>query len=125
MQAFIDDGYTRTVGFNEVPNMRPKLQFTYRPYVGLQRQKIQSRMLRGEENADQDFLKDIASRITDWNLSQTVSYESLTQMAAPLCECIANTFLGYQAPDYEVQPEGGEAPEPLCDVDRAEEDEKN
>lgn len=125
MQAFIDDGYMRTVGFNEVPKLRPKLEFTYRPYAGFERQKLQSKMLREEDGADQDFLKDIAGRLKSWNLEPEISYENLTRLSAPLCEAISNTFLGYVAPDYEIEATGEKIDTPPADPDQQGEDAKN
>lgn len=33
MQAFIDDGYTETVGIEAVDGLYPAMEFTYRPFV--------------------------------------------------------------------------------------------
>lgn len=125
MQAFIDDGYTRTVGFKEVPNVRPALEFTYRPFAGDERNAIKGRLLTGDSNAGEDFKKEMATRISRWNLDRDVTVENLNKLNASLFESMANVLLGFQAPDYETESDGLKSDQPLADADQEDVDLKN
>lgn len=125
MQAFIDDGYNRTVGLKEIPNIRAGVEFTYRPLAGTEASKIKGAWVRGDEDAGEKVLAMMADRISSWNLPRPVEVENLRKLQEPVFSAMLNILLGYQAPDYEVEPSGETNDAPLSDQDQQGEDEKN
>jgi hypothetical protein len=118
LDAFIDDGYTEVVGIEAVDGLHPAMEFTRRPFVGMEGTAAYRKIFTAGPKQEDRLLKALVERIKAWNVDRPVSRQSLKKMRAPLFEKVYMIVFGQMAPDYIVD-ENGEKKEP------AEEDEED
>lgn len=131
MRAFIDDGYTRTVGIREIDGLMPAVEWTYRPLAGPEQSDAYTTILMSADKtaAKIDLLLD---RISQWRFPSSEDASGdwgqpeaslLKRLNASAFAKIEQTVLGTGAPDYEIV-DAAEAPA-LSDVDQSGPDAKN
>lgn len=110
MDAFIDDGYQKTVGFNAVDGLHPAMEFTYRPFAGNDGsrayRKILSLSQREPAKSEERLLKTLADRVGAWNLDKPVSKANFKRLVGPLFEKLHYVVFGQMPPDYELLADG-------------------
>lgn len=129
MEAFIDDGYTRTVKLNEknTPLVQyPETVFTYRPLRGAESQVFERSVMFLEAEERQKALQTfVASRLASWSLTMggqptKPTAELLGRLRAAHYGTIAAIVLGQAAPDEDLS-----GNEPAADPELAAKDAKN
>lgn len=146
MDAFIDDGYTETVGIEAVDGLHPGMEFTRRPFAGEEGTEVFRRIQMGPtqlklgakrptakqaatiekeqqpQAVKERLLEVILERVSSWNFDRPLEAESLNKLRSQLFTKLHNVVFGYEAPDY-IQSGQGERLAAL--EDQAEEDAKN
>ena len=119
-QAFIDDGYSETVGINPVDGLHPAMEFRYRPFAGNEGVEAYRKVIV-EPNRDkrkkakatsqeQRLFKTICDRLEWWSFDELygrkINNENLKKLNGPLFEKLYQIVFGMAAPDYIVGDDG-------------------
>lgn len=110
MRAFIEDGYTRTVGIREVEGVMPAVEWVYRPLAGPEQSDAYTTILMAPDKR-QAKLAFLLDRIDSWRFPD--SSDAPTDFAKPqpaqLVRLNASAFskieqcvMGTGSPDYEI-----------------------
>lgn len=110
MRAFIDDGYTRTVGIRELPGIMPAVEWIYRPLSGPDQSDAYTDILTAEDRRAAKVAF-IAGRLEAWRFPDSEdapaefkppTHRQLSTLNASAFSKIEQTCLGTGAPDYEI-----------------------
>lgn len=125
-RAFIDDGYSRTVGFRRVPGVHPEMVFTYRPMVGpeagaaLRRLGAASEQDRAQVEADL-----ILDRLERWEFDAEMTADNIKRLNGTLYSRLYGVIMGHAAPDFEIMDDGSQINAPKPDEQQLELDAGN
>lgn len=128
MDAFIDDGYTETVGIEAVDGLHPSMEFTYRPFAGNEvaetfrriqlgptamhrdprkRKPEKIRKEQTEEAIEERLLDVIIARVDSWSFTgRPIDRANLRRMKGKLFEKFHNIIFAFDTPDYRVGDDG-------------------
>lgn len=106
MEAFIDDGYNRTVTIHAREGVYPGGTMTYRPMVGREYTIGFAKSLAGNEQADDEVLEMLSDHIADWSFGRPPTVENMKRMVGPLLDRIMRIVLGIDAPDGVIGEDG-------------------
>lgn len=106
-RAFLDDGYTRTVGFRRVPGVSPEMVFTYRPFIGPESGAALRRIGAAEGEAKETVESEIImDRLDGWEYDETPTAEQIRKLNGTNYSRLYGVIMGHAAPDFEILPDG-------------------
>jgi hypothetical protein len=110
MRAFIDDGYTRTVGIREVAGVMPAVEWVYRPLAGPEQSDAYTAILMAQDKQAAK-LAFLLERLESWRFpdSEDAPGDFAKPEPAQLARLNASAFskieqcvMGTGSPDYEI-----------------------